>query len=68
MEKINLDEVFETTDISAMGEPCLSDEDCKEAEEINQTMRTVCRAYSSMVAQSYQLCAGLRLTRRRNHM
>lgn len=68
MEQIDLNEVFETTDISAMGEPCLSDADCKEAEEINRTMKNVCRAYSSMVARSYQLCAGLRLTRRKKYM
>lgn len=61
MEKINLDEIFEATDLSELGTPCLSEEDCQLAEEINDKMKSACRAYSSMVEQSYQLCAGLRL-------
>ena len=57
----DLDKVFETTDISAMGVQCLSEEDCNEAEEINRTMRNVRQAYLSMAARSCQLIAGLRL-------
>lgn len=57
----DLSKVFEIKDISSMGVPCLSEEDCKAAENINQKMRNVSQAYSSMAARSCQLCAGLRL-------
>lgn len=58
METIDLDKVFETSDISSVGQECISPEDCKVAEEINLAMKKAWRAYSSNVEKSYKLCAG----------
>ena len=39
MEKIDLDKVFETSDIASVREECSSLKDCEVAEEINQVMK-----------------------------
>ena len=61
MENINLDSIFETSDFSSMGHPCLSAEDRVVTENINAKMKQAFRAYSSMVQRSHQLCVELRL-------
>lgn len=59
METIDLSKVFEFSDISSVGELCVSSEDCEVVEEINKAMKHAWRAYSSNVEKSYKLCAGL---------
>ena len=58
MEKINLDDYFETIDWTKKGQVCDSPEDIKEAEEINKKMREVVRDYRHRAALSWEKARG----------
>ena len=59
MEKINLDDYFEKSDLETKGRICDSPEDIAEAEEFNRHMRKVVRDYRRRAAISWQKARGL---------
>ena len=58
MEKINLDDYFEKSDLETKMRICDSPEDIAEAEEVNRRMREVVRDYRRRAAISWQKARG----------
>lgn len=63
MEKINLDDYFEKSDLETKAHVCDSLEEITEAEEFNRHMREVVRDYRRRKALSWQMARKFYITR-----